>query len=239
MFKPEEIIPLKNKILIGIMNIQKPDLVNLKSSLNKKNIGNIEYIDINKKTLEERINKKRTKIRKEDIDLGMISKDWLNKNQNEIPCVIIQLIDITYTIFEKKDPLLISEEIIREMGKTKSSYITSNYILIIKNIEKSNLEAQIKNNIVNNGKNIKDKNIIMIYGNDEFENGIFIENLSGLIKEEINIFFANKEKSYEQKLDKYKLKKENEYCIKYSIKLFFLYIKKILIIHIYLRLILS
>ena len=222
MFKPEEIIPLKNKILIGIMNIQKPDLVNLKSSLNKKNIGNIEYIDINKKTLEERINKKRTKIRKEDIELGMISKDWLNKNQNEIPCVIIQLIDITYTIFEKKDPLLISEEIIREMGKTKSSYMTSNYILIIKNIEKSNLEAQIKNNILNNGKNIKDKNIIMIYGNDEFENGIFIENLSGLIKEEINMFFTNKEKSYEQKLDKYKLKKENEYCIKYSIKLFFL-----------------
>ena len=220
MFKPEEIIPLKNKILIGIMNIQKPDLVNIKSSLNKKNLGNIEFIDINKKTLEERINKKRSILGKGHIKLGMISKNWLNKIQNEIPCVIIQLIDITFTIFDKKDPLLISEDIIHEMGKTKTSYISSNYILIIKNIEKSNLDVQIKNNILNTVKNIKDKNIIMIYGNDEFENGTFIENLSGLIKEEINLFFINKEKIYEQKLEKYKIKKENEFCIKYSIKLF-------------------
>ena len=219
MFIPEEKIFLKNKILIGLSDFPKDELKNLQES-GKLNIFNLDYININKQLLETRININREKSINVDKGIGMISKNWLNKYLNEMPCVIIQILDITMKILENKDPSLISEDIMLEMGKIKSAYMNSNYILILKNLNKSNVESQIKANIINNMKFIKDKNILIINDSNRFEDKNFVNNLSELIKEEINFFYFNKKK---EKLDKYEANKEKnqfETIIKYLIKLF-------------------
>ena len=204
MFIPEEKIFLKNKILIGLSDFPKDELKNLQES-GKLNIFNLDYININKQLLETRININREKSINVDKGIGMISKNWLNKYLNEMPCVIIQILDITMKILENKDPSLISEDIMLEMGKIKSAYMNSNYILILKNLNKSNVESQIKANIINNMKFIKDKNILIINDSNRFEDKNFVNNLSELIKEEINFFYFNKKK---EKLDKYEANKE-------------------------------
>ena len=166
MFNPEEYIPLKNRVIIGVYNFQKDDLSNLKIYLKKQNISNIEYLDIKANLLEQRIKNQREKLNKEESKIGMISKNWLNKYQNEIPCVLIQIIDITFINIENKEPSLITENIMREMGKIKSAFTTSSYILIIKNIFKGNFDLTIiKNQILNNIKLAKDKNIIIMNDN--------------------------------------------------------------------------
>ena len=220
MFNPEEYFLLKNKVIIGVINFQKPDLNNLKVCLSKQDISELEYRDINQKTIEQRIKIQREKSNSEGSKIGMISKNWLNKYQNEIPCVIIQIIDITIKIIENKDPSLISEDIIKEMGVVKSAYMSSNYILIIKNLYKSNFDSIIKNNILNNIKYAKDKNIIIMNDNNKFDDMTFIKNLSDLVLEELNIFFYNKKKNYYYKYEICKQKKETEFSIKYLLKLF-------------------
>ena len=225
MFIPEEKIHLKNKCIIGLSNFQKQDLTIFKKSMSKlkQNICQIDYIDINSHLIELRVNLQREKASKKDGKIGMISKDWLNKYQNEIPCVIIQIIDITFKIIESKDPALISEDIIVEISKLKSVFNISNYILIIKNLynlNKSNFDSQIRNNILNNVKYLKDKNVIIINDNNQFENIQFVDNLTELVKEEINAFFFAKKNEYFYKYEKCKQKKEIEYTIKYLIKLF-------------------
>ena len=221
MFDPEEYIPLKNRVIIGVYNFQKDDLSNLKIYLKKQNISNIEYLDIKANLLEQRIKNQREKLNKEESKIGMISKNWLNKYQNEIPCVLIQIIDITFINIENKEPSLITENIMREMGKIKSAFTTSSYILIIKNIFKGNFDLTIiKNQILNNIKLAKDKNIIIMNDNNRFDDISFLKNLSDLILEEFNIFFTTKKSNYYYKYEKCKQKKEIEFSIKYLLKLF-------------------
>ena len=220
MFIPEEKIHLKNKCIIGLNNFQKQDLTIFKNTMAKQIIFNIDYIDINSYLIELRVNLQREKQSKKDDKIGMISKDWLNKYQNEIPCVIIQIIDITFKIIDSKDLSLISEDIMIEISKIKSVFTISNYVLIIKNLYKSNFDLQIRNIILNNVKYLKDKNVIIINDNNQFENIQFVENLTELVKEEINIFFYAKKNDYFYKYKKCKQKKEIEYTIKYLIKLF-------------------
>ena len=124
MFHPKDKIKLKNNNIIGTNNFTKSDLNSFKISMTKASICNIKFIDINAQVLNSRISKQREKAMKKKNRLGMISKEWL-----KIPCVIIQIIDITAKIIEKKDPSLISEDIMLEMGKVKSAFMTSNYIL--------------------------------------------------------------------------------------------------------------
>ena len=219
MLIPEEKLYLKNKILIGLSNFPKEELSNLKAWGNL-NIFNLEYININKQRLETRINILKEKALNKNKGCGMISSNWLNKYKNEIPCLIIQMIDITYKILDNRDPFLISEDIMRELGKIKSAYMDSNYILIIKNLNKSNFETQIKNNIVSNMKFIKDKHIFIINDSNKFEDQNFVIGLSNIIKEEINKFFCDKKTNKLNKYDKSKEKKEIELCIKYLLKLF-------------------
>ena len=222
MFKPEDKIPLKNQVVIGANNLKKPDLNNLKKSLNKQNICNYECILITEKAIELKIKNQREKSKKERNKKGMISKDWINKYQNELPCVIIQIIDITFKIIDSNDPTMISEYIMREMGKIKSAFMSSNYILIIRNIFKSNYDLQIKNNILSNIKDIKDRNIIIMNNSNAFDDPIFIKNLSELVLDEINIFFYTKKNNYYYKFENCRQKKEMEFSIKYLIKLFIL-----------------
>ena len=227
MFKPEEKMHLKNKVIIGINNFPKEDLIIFKNSMANQNIFNIDYIEINSSLIDYRIKNQREKANNKEEKIGMISKDWLNKYQNEIPSIIIQFIDITYKIIESKDPSLISEDIMLEIGKIKSAFMTSNYILIIKNLYKSNFDLQIKNNILNNIKYIKEKNVIIVNDNNQFDNIQFVDNLSELVKEEINNFYTSKKNSCFYKHERCRQKKDIEYSIKYLIKLFTLsYLKR-------------
>jgi hypothetical protein len=190
MFHPKDKIKLKNNNIIGTNNFTKSDLNSFKISMTKKSICNIKFIDINAQVLNSRISKQREKAMKKKNRLGMISKEWLNKYQNEIPCVIIQIIDITAKIIEKKDPSLISEDIMLEMGKIKSAFMASNYILILRNLcnfYKNNHDALIKNNILSNVKYAKDKCIIIVNDNNQFDNKEFVDNLSEITNEEIKV----------------------------------------------------
>ena len=223
MFKPEEEKQLKNIIIVGTNNIQKSDLISFKKSMTKYSVCNMKYIDINNDIINSQINIKREEAIKIKNKLGMISKDWLNKYENEIPSVIIQIIDISNSTLENKEPLLISEEILLEIAKIKSAFMTSNYILIIKdicNLYKSNNDIIIKNNIINNLKDVKDKCIIIINDTNQFDKKEFIDKLCDLVKEEINTFFLLKKNKYHYKLDQCNIKKEIEFSIKYLIKLF-------------------
>ncbi len=223
MFHPKDKIKLKNNNIIGTNNFTKSDLNSFKISISKACISNIKFIDINPQVLNSRITKQREKAMKKKNKLGMISKEWLNKYQNEIPCVIIQIIDITAKIIERKDPSLISEDIMLEMGKIKSAFMASNYILILKNLcnfYKNNHDALIKNNILSNVKYAKDKCIIIVNDNNQFDNKRFVDNLSEITKEEINSFFRIKKNNAHIKLEQYNKKKEMEFYVKNLIKLF-------------------
>ena len=92
MFKPEEKMHLKNKVIIGINNFPKEDLIIFKNSMANQNLFNIDYIEINSSLIDYRIKNQREKANKKEEKIGMISKDWLNKYQNEIPSIIIQFI---------------------------------------------------------------------------------------------------------------------------------------------------
>ena len=220
MFLPEEQIHLKNNIIIGTNNFQKSDLILFKSQMTKKSVCNLKYIDINDDLLQLREKYLREKIMQKKDKIGMISKDWLNKYQKEIPSVIIHIIDITYRTIDCNEPSLIAEEIIKQTGKIKGEFMSSNYILIIKNLYKSNLEPQIKSNILYNLKYVKDKCILIINDNNQFENKNFIDNLSEIVKDEINAFFYNKKNLIHRKYEQCNQKKEREFSIKYLIKLF-------------------
>lgn len=223
MFHPKDKIKLKNSNIIGTNNFTKSDLNSFKMAMSKTCICNIKFIDINAQLLNSRISKQREKAMKKKNKLGMISKEWLNKYQNEIPCVIIQIIDITAKIIERKDPSLISEDIMLEMGKIKSAFMTSNYILILRNLcnfYKNNHEALIKNNILSNVKYAKDKCIIIVNDNNQFDNKRFVDNLSGITKEEISSFFRIQKNNTHFKLEQCNKKKEMEFYVKNLIKLF-------------------
>jgi len=223
MFHPKDKIKLKNSNIIGTNNFTKSDLNSFKISMSKASICNIKFIDINSVVLNSRISKQREKAMKKKNKLGMISKEWLNKYQNEIPCVIIQIIDITAKIIEKKDPNLISEDIMLEMGKIKSAFMTSNYILILRNLcnfYKNNHDALIKYNILSNVKYAKDKCIIIVNDNNQFDNKEFVDNLSEITKEEIVSFFRIKKNNTHIKLEQCNKKKEIELYVKNLIKLF-------------------
>ena len=223
MFHPKDKIKLKNNNIIGTNNFTKSDINSFKMSMSKACISNIKFIDINAQVLNSRITKQREKAMKKKNKFGMISKEWLNKYQNEIPCVIIQIIDITAKIIERKDPSLISEDIMLEMGKIKSAFMTSNYILILRNLcnfYKNNHDTLIKNNILSNVKYAKDKCIIIVNDNKQFDNKRFVDNLSEITKEEINSFFRIKKNKAHIKLEQYNIKKEMEFYVKNLIKLF-------------------
>lgn len=220
MFKIEDKILLKSNVLIGTLNFPKQSFSIFKNIMAKQNQFNINYIEINPIIIELSINNKREKSLRKEGKMGMISREWLNKYQNEIPCVIIHIIDITSKIMESKEPSLISEEILHELGKIKSAFINSNYIMIIKNLFKSNFELQIKNTLVNNIKYLKDKNIIIINDSNQFENMQFLDNFCELVKDEINGFFSTIKNNYFTKFEKCKQQKDIEFIIKYLIKLF-------------------
>lgn len=223
MFHPKDKIRLKNSNIIGTNNFNKSDLNIFRASMSKSSVCNIKFIDITTEVLNSRIAKQREKAMKKKNKLGMISKEWLNKYQNEIPCVIIQIIDITAKIFEKKDPSLISEDIMLEMGKIKSAFMNSNYILIMRNLfnfYKNNHDTLIKNNILSNVKYAKDKCIIIVNDSNQFDNKEFVDNLCEITKEEIGSFFRIKKNNTHIKLDQCNKKKEMEFYVKNLIKLF-------------------
>ena len=111
MFIPEEKIYLKNNVIIGLNNFQKSDLTIFNISLAKKIECNLKYIDIDEKILDSRIKYLREKKKTKNKKIGMISKEWLNKYQKEVPSVVIQIVDITFSTFQGKDPSLIFQDV--------------------------------------------------------------------------------------------------------------------------------
>ena len=147
MFKNELNKKYKPGVLLGYYNIEAPFLVSIKNCLEEKYKNNINYVEITSEKLK--IQKIRIRKEKNFEELGMISMNWIEKIQEYLIGLIIQMIDITDIVNNSiGDNNKIGETVIKEISKIKNFYQSSNQLILIKNFKKYyGLEDSIKNQI--------------------------------------------------------------------------------------------
>ena len=222
MFKNELNKKYKPGVLLGYYNIEAPFLVSIKNCLEEKYKNNINYVEITSEKLK--IQKIRIRKEKNFEELGMISMNWIEKIQEYLIGLIIQMIDITDIVNNSiGDNNKIGETVIKEISKIKNFYQSSNQLILIKNFKKYyGLEDSIKNQILSKFKNLKDKCIIFINDPNYMTNLETIKRIAQMSKEEITNFYTSKIKYYRNKYKNHENNGQKEYAIKNLIKTFLL-----------------
>ena len=211
---------IKPGFLIGFYNIETNFWLSIKKVLEEECRNNVKYIEItNDKLIMQKIKRRKEK----DIsELGMISLNWIEKIQM-IPAVIIQMIDIT-EITNVPPPIDVNkifETIIREISKIKSTYITSNQFIIVKNLRKLyQLDDYIKNQILSKFKYLNEKQIFYLSDNNYINNIEINKKIGMIVKDEINDFYISRMKYYRSKYKTNENTEQKEFAVKYLIKLF-------------------
>ena len=225
MFKYELYQKYTPGVLLGLFNIDQIFISSIKPYLNSVYKNNINYLEITKEILKK---PKLKRIKDTNYDeLGMISINWMEKFQNSIPGLIIQMIDITNSIIDTQNVDInpICETIIKNIQLIRSAYHGSNQLIIIQNYKKVNgLENNIKNNILKFFKNnIKENSIFFINVPLYVNNQEIMKQIGKLIIDDLYSFYNIKIQLY---FDKYNSQKNNElkeYAIKYLIKMYLLF----------------
>ena len=222
MFKFEINSKLKPGVLLAYYNIEETFLLSLKNCIEDIYKNNINYFEIT----NEQLKIQRIKRRKEKNfdELGMISINWIQKIQENLPGVIIQMIEITELVnTPTAENNKISETVIKEILKIKNNYQSSNQFIIIKNLKRdSGLENSIKNQVLSRFKYLNDKCIFFINDPNYMTNSDIIKKISTLVKDEISKYYTSKIKYYRNKYKNHENNEQKEYAIKYLIRTFLL-----------------
>ena len=222
MFKFEINSKLKPGVLLAYYNIEEKFLLSLKNCIEDIYKNNINYFEIT----NEQLKIQRIKRRKEKNfdELGMISINWVQKTQERLPGVIIQMIEITDLVnTATADNSKIPETVMKEILKIKNNYQSSNQFIIIKNLKRdSGLENSIKNQVLSRFKYLNDKCIFFINDPNYMTNSDIIKKISTLVKDEISKYYTSKIKYYRNKYKNHENNEQKEYAIKYLIRTFLL-----------------
>ena len=217
MFEYKEDLGIKSGIILGLYNLDKLYLDTLKISIEGQCQFNINFLELTEEILQ--IQKSKNIKKKISGELGLISQSWLDKMQEFLPGLIIQMIDISQYTAKSLSAETISEKILKEMSVIKNIYLSSQIIIIIRNINKIfGLEDHVRGYIFSKIKYIKEKNLFFFY-NNSINNMNFINKFGITVKEELDEFYATKKKYYKTKFLNNQNNIQKEYSIKSLIKL--------------------
>lgn len=220
MFKYDINLKFKPGVLLGFYNIENVFLVSIKNSVEELYPNSLNYIEITNDILNSQ--KIRRRKEKNFDELGMISSNWIEKVQEYLPAVIVQMIDITDVVNMTSVELnKICEPIIKEILTIKNTYQSSNQFIIIKNLNKVyGLEETIKNQITSKYKFLREKSFFFINDNNHLINPDINKRIANIIKEEISNFYNSKVKNYINRFRDQNYNEQKEYAIKYLIKIY-------------------
>ena len=221
MFKCNIDSKIKPGYLLGFYNIEINFLLAIKNSIEEEYHNNVHYIEITSDKI--RIQKIKRRKDKDYDELGMISISWIEKVQESLPAVIIQMIDIT-DMTSAPPPIDVNkifDTIIKEISKIKSSYHSSNQFIIIKNLKKLHgFEDSIKSQVFSKFKFLKEKSIFFINDNNYINNLEIKSKIGLLVKDQISSFYVSKMKYYRSKFKDNENNEQKEFAIKYLIKIY-------------------
>ena len=182
MFEYKEDLGIKSGIILGLYNLDKLYLDTLKISIEGQCQFNINFLELTEEILQ--IQKSKNIKKKISGELGLISQSWLDKMQEFLPGLIIQMIDISQYTAKSLSAETISEKILKEMSVIKNIYLSSHIIIIIRNTNKIfGLEDHVRGFIFSKIKYLKEKNLFFFY-NNSINNMNFINKFGITVKEE-------------------------------------------------------
>ena len=196
----QEEINLSQGIILGFYNFIKSDLENLKFGIEMQYKGNISYVEITEEELQKR--EKNLKTKNQKNELGIVSVNWIEKNHKYFPSVIVHCVDITLSLKNLITVESIVSMLVKEISKVRNLYLTSHFILIIKNFLKADIQYE---EVVKKGVNgrlgfLTLDNIFTIREESMFKNESYISNLGKKISNESSSYYKSRKTYYKQQL---------------------------------------